>query len=124
MRRATTRRSLLRCAGLAGAGLAAGGVLPARVLAQAGAPAVITSERMRPRLPYGVQSGDLAGDRAIIWARADRPARMMVEWATTESFARCAPGARPGGARGQRFHREARPRRSAARPARVLPRAS
>ena len=87
MRRATTRRSLLRCAGLAGAGLATGGVLPARVLAQAGAPAVITSERMRPRLPYGVQSGDLAGDRAIIWARADRPARMMVEWATTERFA-------------------------------------
>ena len=54
--------------------------------AQAGAPPVITSERMRPRLPCDVQSGDLAGDRAIIWARADRPARMMVEWATTESF--------------------------------------
>ena len=91
MRRATTRRSLLRGVGLAGAGLATGGVLPARVLAQAGAPAVITSERMRPRLPYGVQSGDLAGDRAIIWARADRPARMMVEWATTEKLRRCAP---------------------------------
>ena len=35
---------------------------------------------------------------------------------------RCAPGARPGGARGQRFHREGRSRRSAARRARVLPR--
>ena len=33
-----------------------------------------------------MQSGDLALDRAIIWARADRPARMMVEWATTERF--------------------------------------
>jgi alkaline phosphatase D len=49
---------------------------------------VITSERMRPSLPYGVQTGDLMGDRAILWARADRPARMMVEWATTESFQR------------------------------------
>ncbi|MGH6904236.1 MAG: alkaline phosphatase D family protein, partial [Geminicoccaceae bacterium] len=48
--------------------------------------AVIASERMRPSLPYGVQSGDLARDRAIVWARADRPARMMVEWATTEAF--------------------------------------
>ena len=54
--------------------------------AQAGAAPSSPSERMRPRLPYGVQSGDLAGDRAIVWARADRPARMMVEWATTESF--------------------------------------
>jgi alkaline phosphatase D len=82
----TTRRSLLRHAGLVGAGLAAGGVLPARPFAPAGVPAVLASERTRPRLPYGVQSGDLASGRAIIWARADRPARMMVEWATTESF--------------------------------------
>jgi alkaline phosphatase D len=83
---ATTRRSLLRCAGLAGAGFAAGRALQARVFAQEAAAPVITRERMRPRLPSGVQSGDLAGDRAIVWARADRPARMMVEWATTESF--------------------------------------
>jgi alkaline phosphatase D len=41
---------------------------------------------MRPQLPYGVQAGDLSGNQAIVWARADRPARMMVEWATTESF--------------------------------------
>ena len=108
---AITRRSLLRCAGLAGAGLAAGGVLPARVFAQAGAPAIITSERTRPRLPCGVQSGDLAGDRAIIWARADRPARMMVEWATTESFRERAPGARPG----RRSRTAISPRRSISR---------
>jgi alkaline phosphatase D len=42
---------------------------------------------MRPNLPYGVQSGDLAGDRAILWARADRPARMIVDWGTSESLA-------------------------------------
>jgi alkaline phosphatase D len=83
--RTLTRRSLLRWSALAGAGLA--GLAPLRALAQPGAPAVITSARARPQLPYGVQAGDLLGDRAILWARADRPARMMVEWATNEVFA-------------------------------------
>ena len=81
------RRALLRRSALAGGGLIAGSLLPARAFAQQGAAAVITSDKMRPALPYGVQSGDLRGDRAILWAAADRPARMMVEWATSESFA-------------------------------------
>jgi alkaline phosphatase D len=81
-----TRRALLQRSALAGAGLAAG-LVPVRAFAQQGAPAAITSDRMRPQLPSGVQAGDLAGDRAILWARADRPARMMVEWATSETFA-------------------------------------
>jgi alkaline phosphatase D len=83
-----TRRAFLRRSSLTGGALIGGfaaGML-GRASAQQSAPAVITSERMRPSLPYGVQSGDLAGDRAILWARADRPARMMVEWATTEAF--------------------------------------
>ena len=99
-----------------------GTLLPARAFSQATAPAVITSERMRPTLPYGVQTGDLAGDRAILWARADRPARMMVEWATTESFADARTLRGPGGARRRRLHRQARPRRPAARPEDPLPR--
>jgi alkaline phosphatase D len=82
-----TRRSWLRRSALAGGGLAAGMLLPARAFPQAAAPAVITSDKMRPTLPSGVQTGDLSGDRAILWARADRPARMMVTWATGESFA-------------------------------------
>jgi alkaline phosphatase D len=81
-----SRRSLLRRSALTGGGLVAGTLLPARAFSQAGAPAVITSERMRPTLPSGVETGDLLGDRAILWAQADRPARMMVEWATSESF--------------------------------------
>ena len=85
-RMAITRRALLRRSALAGGGLAAGSLVPVRAFAQAAAPAVITSERMRPNLPYGVQSGDLLGDRAVLWARADRPARMTVEWASTEGF--------------------------------------
>ena len=28
----------------------------------------------------------MTGDRAIVWSRTDRPARMLVEWSTTESF--------------------------------------
>ena len=44
------------------------------------APAVVTSDRMRPTMPYGVQSGDVMADRAIVWSRTDRPARMTVEW--------------------------------------------
>jgi len=81
-----SRRSLLKRSALAGGGFVAGSLLPAHTVAQQAAPAVITSERMRPTLPSGVQTGDLLGDRAILWAQADRPARMMVAWATSESF--------------------------------------
>jgi len=49
-----------------------------------GPPAAVTSEAARPRLAHGVQSGDVTGDRAIIWSRADRPSRMIVDWATSE----------------------------------------
>ncbi|MHC0052776.1 alkaline phosphatase D family protein [Actibacterium sp. D379-3] len=41
----------------------------------------------RPVLTHGVQSGDIAHDGAMLWARADREARMAIEWSTTESFA-------------------------------------
>ena len=40
----------------------------------------------RPAVTHGVQSGDVSTDSAMIWARADRPAQMMVEISTTESF--------------------------------------
>ena len=41
----------------------------------------------RPALTSGVQSGDVGSDSGMVWARADRPSHMMVEVATTESFA-------------------------------------
>ncbi|HJQ57779.1 MAG TPA: alkaline phosphatase D family protein [Vineibacter sp.] len=53
--------------------------MPSRIFAQ-------TSERMRPQIPFGVQTGDFAGDGAVVWAASDRPARMIVEYATTEGF--------------------------------------
>jgi alkaline phosphatase D len=50
------------------------------------APAVLASIKDRPQLTDGVQSGDLLGDRAMVWSRSDRPARMVVEWDTTSMF--------------------------------------
>lgn len=50
------------------------------------APAIITSDRDRPRIDYGVSAGPSAADRAIVWAHVDRPSRMVVEYATTSSF--------------------------------------
>jgi alkaline phosphatase D len=40
----------------------------------------------RPHITHGIQSGDVSIDSGVIWARADRPSRMFVEYATTESF--------------------------------------
>ncbi len=40
----------------------------------------------RPELTHGIQSGDISYDSALIWSRADRPARMQVEVAATEAF--------------------------------------
>jgi alkaline phosphatase D len=40
----------------------------------------------RPIISHGVQSGDVSSSSGVVWARAERPARMLVEWSTTESF--------------------------------------
>ena len=40
----------------------------------------------RPLITHGIQSGDVSIDSGIVWARADRPSRMLVEVATTDSF--------------------------------------
>jgi len=40
----------------------------------------------RPNISCGLQSGDVSTDKAVVWARADRAARMQVDYATTESF--------------------------------------
>ncbi|MBA3459957.1 MAG: alkaline phosphatase D family protein [Deltaproteobacteria bacterium] len=39
-----------------------------------------------PHITHGVQAGDVQTDRAIIWARCDEPARMVVEWSTVRGF--------------------------------------
>ena len=62
---------------------AAGVVLPA---AFGRAPALIQSASGRPALEQGVASGDVSAGRAVVWSRTDRPARMLVEYSTTERF--------------------------------------
>jgi len=44
------------------------------------------SDRARPSIPHGVASGDVTSDAAIIWSRSNKPSRMLVEYATTDSF--------------------------------------
>ncbi len=50
------------------------------------APAFVRAEDSRPKITHGVQSGDPADDSALIWTRADRPARMLIEVAGDERF--------------------------------------
>ncbi|MEU6646342.1 alkaline phosphatase D family protein [Saccharomonospora sp. NPDC046836] len=72
------RRSVLK-AGLAGTGVLASGVLAA-------APAAAFVRTDRPVLTHGVQSGDVTQNSAIVWTRADRPSRMLVEISTDSRF--------------------------------------
>ncbi|SON57330.1 Alkaline phosphatase D precursor [Hartmannibacter diazotrophicus] len=71
-----TRRSLLRSAATASLALGGGLALPA-----------YSRAATRPQFPNGVQSGDIAADRGVMWVRADRPSKAFIEWSTTESFA-------------------------------------
>jgi alkaline phosphatase D len=40
----------------------------------------------RPIISHGLQSGDIDATSGMIWARSDRPTRMHVEVATSDSF--------------------------------------
>jgi alkaline phosphatase D len=57
-------------------------------LAGAGAVATPSISRVadRPVFTHGIQSGDVHADSAVVWARSDRPARMLVDVSTTDSF--------------------------------------
>ncbi|WP_106402322.1 alkaline phosphatase D family protein [Actinocorallia populi] len=69
------RRDLLRAGLLAGGALA----LPAGVAAPAFA-------RARPAITHGVQAGEVTGGGALVWTRADRPSRMLVDYGTRPDF--------------------------------------
>jgi hypothetical protein len=79
------------------------------------APAVIASVKDRPQLTDGVQSGDLQGDRAMIWSRSDRPARMVVEWDTRSQFRHPRRVVSPLADARTDFHRPGRADRAARR---------
>jgi alkaline phosphatase D len=69
-----------------GAAVAAAGAALSGRSGRAQAPAVMPAEGARPAITDGVASGDVAGRSAVVWSRADRPARIVVEWATTDAF--------------------------------------
>ena len=78
------RRLLLRSMAVGSSLAVAGGLR--EVLAQGVAPGVITRDAMRPQVPYGVMSGDVTRDRAIVWSKTDRPSRLVVEYAFDEAM--------------------------------------
>jgi alkaline phosphatase D len=39
-----------------------------------------------PQPEQGIQIGDVRADRAVIWSRSDRPARLLVEYDVSEHF--------------------------------------
>jgi alkaline phosphatase D len=75
-RRAFVQRSLAGAAGL----------LSSNRLFGRRAPAIVQSEGSLPSLPQGVAAGTAGTDRFVVWSRCDRPARMIVEYATTDQF--------------------------------------
>ena len=79
------RREFLKQASATGVALTAGlaGILKSRT-----APAVVPADGTRPVAKWGLQVGDVVDDRAILWSRADRPSRLIVEWSRDQSFAR------------------------------------
>ena len=46
----------------------------------------VTQDPSRPNVTSGVASGDVSHDSAIVWSRADRPSRMVVDVSLDESF--------------------------------------
>jgi alkaline phosphatase D len=79
------RRQFLKQASATSVALTAGlaGILHSRR-----APAAIAAESTRPVQSWGLQLGDVLDDRAIVWSRADRASRLIVEWSRDESFSR------------------------------------
>ncbi|MGY9049041.1 alkaline phosphatase [Puniceibacterium antarcticum] len=47
----------------------------------------LSKAAQRPVFTHGVQSGDVASSSGMIWTRTDRPARVMMDVSTSESFA-------------------------------------
>ncbi|MEU9823118.1 alkaline phosphatase D family protein, partial [Pseudonocardia alni] len=80
---ALSRRSLFRTAAAGGLAGAAALALPGTALA---APALVRSGR--PVLTHGVQAGDVRPGSGLVWTRADRPSRMVVEVAGSPDFRR------------------------------------
>ena len=49
-------------------------------------PGIVRSFQSAPRVTDGIQIGDPLADRVMVWARADRPSRLTVEYSSSEKF--------------------------------------
>jgi alkaline phosphatase D len=83
MSRKFSRREFVQSTGSAVALTGLAGILYARQ-----APALVTSDSLRPAPDWGLQIGDAVNDRAIVWSRADKASRLIVEWSLDENFSR------------------------------------
>lgn len=81
-----TRRRFLVTSALTRGGLITANLVSKSGLAQSTAPGIVTSDTMRPQIPYGVASGDVTSNQAVIWSKSDRASRMIVDYDTSESF--------------------------------------
>src|SRR5258707_4773334 len=75
IRQPLTRRRFPKTSAAAGIAAAGGIARP-----------MVSRAAERPSISHGVQSGDVSVDSAVVWARADRPSRALIDWSTTESF--------------------------------------
>jgi alkaline phosphatase D len=75
-RTALTRRAVIKQSAATAAVTAIGGIARPSLSYAPG----------RPQITHGVQSGDVSLDSGMVWARADRASRMLVEVATTDTF--------------------------------------
>jgi alkaline phosphatase D len=80
-----SRRGFLQATLGVGSTLGSASLLPG-ILQARQAPAMLRQPTSVPQLPYGVASGDISAGQATIWSRADRPARLWVEIATSDRF--------------------------------------
>jgi alkaline phosphatase D len=76
----TRRRFLMTTA------LASGSLIATKTSQSQSAPKLISSDRNRPSIPYGVASGDVTQGQGTVWSRSDRPSRMIVDYAFERSF--------------------------------------
>lgn len=78
-----SRRFFLKSGGVLLGASAFSTTLVSRSLSAAG---IVTLDENRPNLEQGIQIGDPRSNRAVIWARSDRPARMWVEYDYDPAF--------------------------------------
>ena len=78
----SNRRTFLKNSGLALGG--AGAILSGNSWSLV--PNIMVSDKERPQQDFGIQFGDISCDRGIVWGRADRPSRMLVEYSYREDF--------------------------------------